>query len=409
MRVTTLPKNARAGVLLLLMLACAAPASARPLQPGDELMVVIPQVNPSRRKVEVDIRGEIGLELFGNVKVGGLELDAARDEVRGALARYLNTTAGVSLILVSEGRLVLVTGAVAKPGVIRLAQNDGLWEAIQLAGGASSGAALHRVQIGRAGTEQRVNIRAFLGGNTATPLPALEAGDVVLVPADAAYGEGQTSPWAVYLGHQALVEKVVVMGAVRTPGIYERGPGVTALTALALAGGHLPEADLSAVRLITAHGSKSVDLFAEMGSKTSLEPLPPGVGAIVYVPSGVVGRHDPLAHHVNVIGSVRNPGRHPVAGSLSLLDALSLAGGPTDEGAMHRVHVVRTAPRWTFATTYNARKALSDGGLVAAVRVEPGDTVGVDVRGKGWRTFVQVLSDLAIISTTAVLIYGATK
>lgn len=409
MRVTLLPKTARACVLTLLLLACATPASARPLQPGDEVMLVIPQVTPARRKVEVDIRGEIGLDLFGNVKVGGLELDAAREEVRAALARYLNTTAGVSLVLVSEGRLVLVTGAVAKPGVIRLAQNDGLWEAIQLAGGASSGAALHRVQVARAGTEQRVNVSAFLSGSMAKPLPTLEAGDVVLVPADAAYGAGQTSPWAVYLGHQALIEKVVVMGAVRTPGIYERGPGVTALTALALAGGQLPEADLSAVRLITVNGSESVDLFAEMASKTSLQPLPAGAGAIVYVPSGVVGRHDPLAHYVNVIGSVRNPGRHPVAGSLSLLDALSLAGGPTEEGAMQRVHVVRTAPRWTFATTYNAKKALSEGGLVTSVWIEPGDTVGVDVRGKAWRTFVQVLSDLAIISTTAVLIYGATK
>lgn len=405
----TPPKTVRACLLVLLLLALAAPATARPLQPGDEVMVVIPQVTPSRRKVEVDIRGEIGLELFGNVKVGGLELDAARDEVRAALARYLNTTAGVSLLLVSEGRLVLVTGAVIKPGVIRLAQSDGLWEAIQLAGGASPGAALHRVQIAHAGVEQRVNMRAFLGGNMATPLPTLEAGDVVLVPADAAYGEGQASPWAVYLGHQALVEKVVVLGAVRAPGIYERGPGVTALTALALAGGQLPEADLSAVRLITVHGSQSVDLFAQMADKTSLEPLPPGVGAIVYVPSGVVGRHDPLAHHVNVIGSVRNPGRHPVAGSLSLLDALSLAGGPTEDGAMQRVHVVRTAPRWTFATTYDVREALAEGGLVAAVRIEPGDTVGVDVRGKAWRTFVQVLSDLAIISTTAVLIYGAAR
>ncbi|MEZ4266463.1 MAG: SLBB domain-containing protein [Myxococcota bacterium] len=405
----SLPTFARACVLTILVLACAAPASARPLQPGDELMVVIPQVNPSRRKVEVDIRGEIGLELFGNVKVVGLELDAARDEVRTALARYLNSTAGVSLVLVSEGRLVLVTGAVAKAGVVRLAQNDGLWEAIQLAGGATSGAALHRVQIGRAGKEQRVNVRSFLAGNTAAALPTVEAGDVVLVPGDAAYGEGQTNPWAVYLGHQALVEKVVIMGAVRSPGIYERGPGVTALTALALAGGPLAEANLSAVRVITVHGSRSVDVYAEMGDKTSLEPLPPGVGAIVYVPAGVVGRHDPLAQHVNVIGSVRSPGRHPVGGSLSLLDALSLAGGPTEEGAMQRVHVVRTAPRWTFATTYNAKKALREGGLAAIVQVHPGDTIGVDVRGKGWRTFVQVLSDLAIISTTAVLIYGATK
>ena len=70
---------------------------------------------------------------------------------------------------------------------------------------------------------------------------------------------------------------------------------------------------------------------------------------------------------------------------------------------------MRSAPRWTFATTYDAANALSDGGLAAVVHVQPGDTVGVDVRGKAWRTFVQVLSDLAIISTTAGLIYGATK
>jgi protein involved in polysaccharide export with SLBB domain len=399
----------RAAVLLLVAIGCALPASARPLQPGDELMLVIPQVNPPRRKVEVDIRGEIGLDLFGNVKVGGLELDDARDAVRSALSKYLNTTAGSSLVLVSPGRLVLVTGAVAKPGVVRLSDSDGLWEAIQLAGGAAPGAALHRVQIGRGGAEQAADLSAYLAGNLKAPVPELLAGDVVLVPGDAAYGGSQGSPWAVYLGHQALAEKVVVLGAVRTPGIYERGPGVTALTALALAGGHLPEADLSAVRVLTAEGSRAVDVMAELGSKTSLDPLPAGAGAIIYVPSAVLGRHDPLGNHINVIGSVKNPGRHPVAGSLSLLDALALAGGPTEEGAMHRVRLVRSAPRWTFATTYDAANALSDGGLAAVVHVQPGDTVGVDVRGKAWRTFVQVLSDLAIISTTAVLIYGATK
>ncbi|MCB9730323.1 MAG: SLBB domain-containing protein [Deltaproteobacteria bacterium] len=389
--------------------AVAAPDSTRPVQPGDELMVVIPQVTPSRRKVEVDFRGEIGLDLFGNVKVAGLALDEARDAVRTALARYLNSTAGVSLIMVSEGRLVLVTGAVSKPGVVRLAEDGTLWQAIQLAGGPAPGAALHRVQIGRHGSEMRVDLSTFLGGDLSAPMPALEAGDVVLVPADAAYGQGQTSPWAVYLGHQALAEKVVVMGAVRSPGIYERGPGVTALTALALAGGATAEADLSSVRVLTVEGSRVVDLVSELGRATSVRPLPAEMGAIIYVPAGVVGRHDPLAKHVNVIGAVRSPGRHPIAGTLSLIDALSLAGGPTEDASVGRVRVLHTAPRWSLATSYDVSGALAEGGLVTQVLIHPGDTVALGERRKGWRTFVQVLSDLAIISTSVVLLVGTTN
>ena len=44
---------------------------------------------------------------------------------------------------------------------------------------------------------------------------------------------------------------------------------------------------------------------------------------------------------VNVMGFVQRPGRYEIASSIDLMDLISLAGGPTSDGALNKVKIIR--------------------------------------------------------------------
>ena len=44
---------------------------------------------------------------------------------------------------------------------------------------------------------------------------------------------------------------------------------------------------------------------------------------------------------VNVMGFVQRPGRYEIASSIDLLDLISLAGGPTSDGSLNKVKIIR--------------------------------------------------------------------
>jgi len=65
-----------------------------------------------------------------------------------------------------------------------------------------------------------------------------------------------------------------------------------------------------------------------------------------------------LLRRVNVLGSVRNPGLYPVDATMTVADALALAGGVTPEGDQNRLDL-RRAGR-TLSTHLSQRTRISD-------------------------------------------------
>ena len=74
----------------------------------------------------------------------------------------------------------------------------------------------------------------------------------------------------------------------------------------------------------------------------------------------------PRAESVYVFGQVKNPGAYPIQRNTTVLQALSLAGGVTDDGAMNRIKIVRLAN----GVRSEVKVKLSD-------MVKPGDTIMV--------------------------------
>ena len=140
-------------------------------------------------------------------------------------------------------------------------------------------------------------------------------------------------------------QRVFVVGEVRNPGPYPLSGDMTLIEALARAGSTTERARTEAI-IVRGNGAASgprlpdaasaaeamhVDLDVLQGGGQSRNVLLRD-GDTIFVPK---------AEMVFVFGQVKNPGGYPVQRDMTVLQALSLAGGITDRGTTARVRVVR--------------------------------------------------------------------
>jgi polysaccharide biosynthesis/export protein len=156
------------------------------------------------------------------------------------------------------------------------------------------------------------------------------------------------NPQVTVAVEQYRSQRVFVMGEVRQPGPVSLTGGMTLIEALARAGSTLP----------TSSGEVSV-VRAAQGGGGDARPLVPGEEATTEVfrtsiqdlQSGSLSHNVelrdgdtvfvPRAELVYVFGEVKNPGAYGVQKNTTVLQALSLAGGVTEHGAMNRIQVMR--------------------------------------------------------------------
>jgi polysaccharide export outer membrane protein len=139
-------------------------------------------------------------------------------------------------------------------------------------------------------------------------------------------------------------QRVFVMGEVRQPGPVALTGGMTLIEALARAGSTLTTAsgELSIVRSKNANGPVLPDQEGDaVVVRVSIKDLESGTtsknvelfdGDTIFVPR---------AETLYVFGQVRNPGAYAIQKETTVLQALSLAGGVTDNGAIGRVRIAR--------------------------------------------------------------------
>jgi polysaccharide export outer membrane protein len=156
------------------------------------------------------------------------------------------------------------------------------------------------------------------------------------------------NPQVTVAVEQYRSQRVFVMGEVRQPGPVALTGGMTLIEALARAGS----------TLATSSGEVSVVRAAQSGIADA-GPLVPGQEATTEVfrtsiqdlQSGSLSHNVdlrdgdtvfvPRAELVYVFGEVKNPGAYGVQKNTTVLQALSLAGGVTEHGAMNRIQVMR--------------------------------------------------------------------
>jgi polysaccharide biosynthesis/export protein len=168
-------------------------------------------------------------------------------------------------------------------------------------------------------------------------------------------------------------QNVIVLGEVRVPGQYALAGNMTVLQLLAAAGS-LTSAAAGHVIVTRPAGIEPLlpDGEASGGSslRLSMKELQSG-----QLPEGFVLKDGdsinvPRAESVYVTGQVKAPGPYVIEGSLTVMQAIAMAGGPTDRGATGRVKIFRRAGD-RVEEVKNVK--LSD-------LVKPGDTIQVPQR-----------------------------
>lgn len=163
-------------------------------------------------------------------------------------------------------------------------------------------------------------------------------------------------------------QKVFVLGEVRTPGVYPLSGSMTLIEALALADSTTPAAGHEVV--VVRDGDDGAGDPDEDVIRVNLRDLEGGRL------TQNVALHDgdtlivPRAEMVYVFGQVKMPGSYALQDDeVTVLQALSLAGGVSDRGSMGRIEIVRIIE----GELRELKADLTD-------LVQPGDTIIVPER-----------------------------
>ncbi len=140
-------------------------------------------------------------------------------------------------------------------------------------------------------------------------------------------------------------QNVFVMGEVRAPGRYTLTGVVTLVEALSQAGSTAPTAGSEVLVLRPKHGAGGTPTApgsddAEV-QRINLRDIQAGkLSANVAIRDGDT-IFVPRAQRFYVTGQVRNPGAYVLEMNLTVLQAISMAGGVTDRGSTGRVRIIR--------------------------------------------------------------------
>jgi protein involved in polysaccharide export with SLBB domain len=130
---------------------------------------------------------------------------------------------------------------------------------------------------------------------------------------------------------------VSLLGAVRSPGVFELKEKSTLLELLAAAGGALTSADLLHVTITHADRSpvQTIDLARAVRTGTIDGETPLASGDLIFVPTAA-------SSTVLVTGEVAKPGSYEIGTNTRAMDLLSQAGGANPRADLSRVRLTRT-------------------------------------------------------------------
>jgi polysaccharide export outer membrane protein len=190
--------------------------------------------------LQVSQSGMINVPLAGNIQAAGKTLGEIENLIHAPLARdyYVNPQVFVR-VKEYHSLQYYISGAVDSPGLYEMAYEASLMELIAKAGGVVQGRG-NVAYVLRGSTDQiaagqdaeellakkepiRVDLKALLDKGDMSHNLKLSSGDVVYIPLEKALKQSET--------------KIYVEGNVKTPGVYDYQPGLTALEACIMAGG----------------------------------------------------------------------------------------------------------------------------------------------------------------------------
>jgi protein involved in polysaccharide export with SLBB domain len=345
------------------------------IQPGDTVAITVLGEPDLTKRLVVDPMGSVALPLIGEVHIAGLTATEAADEITRCLKKVMKyPQVTVELVEVAKVQ-VTVSGEVRNPGIYHLPGGAKLMDAVTAAGGYLPSADLSNVKVSHAGSEENVVIdltKFLLSGESGLNIP-LKTGDTVVIP-----------PGAATSG------SVMVIGAVRQPGVHPLTQGMTLRDAILAAGGPTEFADLSNVSLKRSQSSDVVTVdYSEVMSGNVLANPQLQPGDVISIPTKVqLGSY-------TIYGAVAHPGKYDLKGKTTLTEAIAIAGGVLERARLDEVRIVRLT---SGGQTQTFQVDVGDimNGKAENFQIQDGDNVYVPL-GKEKVDYLRIVSVLVSI------------
>ncbi len=316
------------------------------------------------------------------VPVSELTLAEAEGKMTEAFRRYFKD-AVVKLTLIGLHRaVVFVTGEVLKPGGYNALPIERVSQVIARAGGITPLGSRSKISLIRDGAVSAVvNIERFEREGDLNANPFVKSGDVIYVPPAQGMVTVRGAIYSQYQyenqqGSNLRQEKEGIKGEV-----YELNPGERVFDIIKKTRGLTPWADLHNCyieRLILGGSGRRqrilVDLHRVLFEGDSTDNVEMHNGDILVIPA--------TSTLVYVQGEVQEPGSFPYLPNMRVSDCIGQAGGPTENGNLRGVQIIRNGRRLSGRNN---------------PLVEPGDVVLVPRYGlKWWQDYVTILSAIGI-------------
>ena len=310
-----------------------------------------------------------------------------------------------SWLKVAPSRAVRIIGAVEKPGRYEWSDEMNLLDLLAHAGGPRAQADTAHLQIltARDGGSMRAiefDLKRYLvQGDAAGPLPSVGAGDTIVMPELPQDVNDARSQWTRLASDRAIY----IIGQVGAPGRYAFEEGFSFVDVLTAAEGPTRNADLRTVRVTRRENGTTrvfqvnLSAYLETGDRSMLPMVQSG--DVIYIPDLQRDWLDISKEStVRVLGAVGAPGRYRFDDSMTILDLLAEAGGPSTSALQDRILVVTRINDEQQATKFDLEAFASSGDPTLLPLLGPGDTVYVPGREQSaWFEIMDGVRDVVAI------------
>ncbi len=238
--------------------------------PNDVLQITVFNQPQLSGKFSVEADGTVTFPLVGRVSVGGKDIRAAENEVKGRLAAgYLKDPQVTVTVEHYRSQQIIMMGEVRQPGTLQFTGSMTLLEALARVGSTTEHAGMEVVIVRSSATGVSA-VPALPNPNGAVPAvpnPHGAGADTIRVNLKTLQSGALTENVVLRAGDTVFVpraETIFVSGHVKTPGEYPIRTGMTVRQALALAGGVTDRGSTRRMQVIRMVDGKEVTVSVEL-------------------------------------------------------------------------------------------------------------------------------------------------
>lgn len=309
-----------------------------------------------------------------------------------------------SWLKIPTKRAIKIIGAITSPGRYEWSDEMDFTDLLAHAGGPTKGANINDIKILRNGdVTQRFDLEKYTITDGETPLPNLVAGDTVIVeelPVDPADNKSQRI-------RQESSKSIYIMGQVGSPGRYSFNENMHFIDILAAADGPTGTADIRNIRVTHRNGNRAkvskldLAMYFETGDETLFPNVLPG--DTIFVPEkNKDWLRTPKERVVRIMGAVQKPGRYNFDDTMSILDVLAEAGGPSNSALIDKIVVVNHSCCKEQSRVFDLEAFIKSPNSANIPVLRAGDTLyvpdkGQDLLSQFKENFLDVITILALV------------